>query len=220
MYRHLLLLLSVYSALFFCLPGGVSIWTALRHWGDKLARGKQWAGREGREESWCVEGESEGGSWWDRAARWADIWEESTATQGRAENGRVKAHGGAGRVVGVAGVRGGQAADKVGAGMKNGWLGESFSHRQERGWLRRGSNGRGFQTQHDVCTWRWSAVERGAQEARSLSLVSVDVVRKSGEFHLQSSFLLHADDFWRTGTWRASVFLGVQVQYVCRWRRS
>lgn len=59
--------------------------------------------------------------------------EESTATQGRAENGRVKAHGGAGRVVGVAGVRGGQAADKVGAGMKNGWMGESFSHRQERG---------------------------------------------------------------------------------------
>lgn len=194
MYHHLLLLLSVYSALFFCLPGGVSIWTALRHWGDKLARGKQWAGREGREESWCVEGKSEGGSWWDRAARWADIWGGEHCDTGESRKWESEG-GGAGRVVGVAGVRGGQAADKVGAGMKNGWMGESSSHREERWWLRRGSNGRGFKTQHDVCTWRWLAVERGAQEARSLSLVSVDVVRKSGEFHLQSSFLLHADDF-------------------------
>lgn len=215
MYRHLLLLLSVYSALF-CLPGGVSIWTALRHWGDKLARGKQWAGRE----SWCVEGESEGGSWWDRAARWADIWGEHCDTgesrKWESEGGR----GGPGGLVGVAGVRGGQAADKAGAGMKNGWMGASFSHRQERRWLRRGSNGRGFKTQHDVRTWRWLAVVWGAPEARSLSLVSADVVRESGEFHLQSSFLLHADDFGGPKTWRASVFLGIQVRYVCVWRRS
>lgn len=37
---------------------------------------------------------------------------------------------GVGRVVGVAGVRGGQATDKARAGMKNGWPGESFSRRQ------------------------------------------------------------------------------------------
>lgn len=50
--------------------------------------------------------------------------------RGERKNGRVKAGRGAGRVVGVAGVRGGQAADKARAGMKNARLGESFSHRQ------------------------------------------------------------------------------------------